>query len=364
MVIFKKKYFLIILLLCFSFQVWPQFSCKLIERYSAADQKEQVECRCCILSGGVNTSLAEKVAQNLGKKLGEVNLGKFNDGEVQVEIGENIRGGDIFIVQSTCKSTMSSINDNLMELFLMIRACKRAHAASVTAVIPYFGYARQDRKVKRRDPISASDISMLLEQAGADHVISIDLHCGQIQGFFHHAPFDELSASSIFVSYMAEKKLQNPVIISPDAGGVPRAKNFREKLGKGGILSGISMIIKQREKAGKVAEMDLVGSVKDSDVIIVDDICDTAGTLCRAASELKKHGAKKVYACITHPVFSSPAISRIAESEIDELIVTDTIPFREKMPKNIKQLSVASLLAQAIKCSHQGESMISLSGEK
>ena len=218
--------------------------------------------------------------------------------------------------------------------------------------------------MKRRDPISASDVSMLLEHAGADHVIAIDLHCGQIQGFFHHAPVDELAAAAIFVPYIAEKKLQNLVIVSPDAGGVSRAKNFKERLERYNISSSLSMIIKQRETAGKVAKMNLVGSVKDSDVIIVDDMCDTAGTLCRAALELKRQGAKKVYACITHPVFSPPAAKRIAKSEIDELIVTDTIPFREEMPKNIKQLSVASLIAQAIKCSHQGEVMTCLMREK
>jgi len=352
------------LFLCLSFNVYSQFSCKLLERYSTKNYKEEAECRCCILSGTANPELAQAVAQNLDIKLGKINVGRFNDGEVRVEIDENIRGGDIFIIQSTCPTIQSSINDNLMELFLIIRACKRASAASVTAIIPYYAYARQDRKMKRRDPISASDVSMLLEQAGANHVIAIDLHCGQIQGFFHNAPVDELAAAAIFVPYIAKKNMQNPVVISPDAGGVTRAKNYKERLAKYGVQASLSMIIKQRVTAGEVAKMDLVGSVAGCDAIIVDDMVDTAGTLCRAASELKRQGAKKVYACITHPVFSPPAIKRIAESDIDELIVTDTIPFREKMPTNIKQLSVASLIAQAIKCSHQGEVMTCLSGEK
>ena len=309
-----------------------------------------------LICGSVNKELGQTLADIMGITLTEAKLSRFNDGEVNLQIKETIRGCDVFLLQSTCSSVAYSVNDNLMELFLLIRACKRASARSITAIIPYFGYARQDKKIDSRVPISASDVSMLIERAGADHVISLDLHSGQIQGFYRDIPMDNLTTSKLFVPYIMQKKLSsNLVVVSPDAGGVGRAKELKEDLHQKGIDSNLAIIIKQRNEPGSIGKMNLVGDVKGADAIIVDDICDTAGTLCEAAAQLKKFGAKKVYACITHPVFSDLALERIGNSQIDELVVSDSIPFKNKVPKNIKQISIANLLAEAIeKCyTHQ-----------
>lgn len=311
-----------------------------------------------IFAGNACKDLAESVAQYLGIQLSKVQIDRYNDGEIKIKVEENIRNAEVFIIQSTCPSWTGSVNDNLMELFLLIRAMKRASAGPINVIIPYFGYARQDRKTESRVPISASDIAMLLETAGADHVIAVDLHCGQIQGFFHQAPVDNLYASPIFVRYFATKKdLVNPVVVSPDAGGVERAKKFIEGLQANKINSHLAMIVKQRAGAGVIEKMDLVGSVEGCDAIIVDDICDTAGTLVQAAKELKEYGARRVFACITHPVFSGPALERINQSELTELVVTDTIAIPDQVPNNITQLSIASLVAQAIEGTHSGASI-------
>jgi ribose-phosphate pyrophosphokinase len=313
-----------------------------------------------LFSGSGNPQLAKEVARLLEIEVSQAIVDRFNDGEIHIQILDNVRNCDVFILQSTCMSSHSTVNDNLMELFLMIRAIKRSSAKSITAVIPYFGYARQDRKMQGRVPISASDVAMLMEMAGADHVMAIDLHCGQIQGFFHQTPVDNLFASTLFVPYVARLGLYDPVIVSPDAGGVERAKLFIEGLQSLGIPSRMAIIVKQRAGAGAIDSMNLVGKVLGSDVVIVDDICDTAGTLVAAAKELKNQGARRVFACITHPLFSGPACTRIADSCLEELIVTNTIPLRGEVPSNIKQLSVAPLLAQAIYRIYHGESVSGL----
>lgn len=313
-----------------------------------------------LFSGSGNPELTKAVADCLGAEVSKATVSRFNDGEIRIQILENVRNCDVFILQSTCLTSNSTVNDNLMELFLMIRTMKRSSAKSVTAVIPYYGYARQDRKSSGRVPISASDVAMLLQLAGADHVLAIDLHCGQIQGFFHETPVDNLYASTIFVPYVAKLGLYDPVIVSPDAGGVERAKTFIEGLQSLGVPSKMAVIVKQRAEAGVVESMSLVGKVQGSDVVIVDDICDTAGTLVKAAQELKEHGARRVFACITHPLLSGPACERIAESCLEELVVTDTIPLRGDIPRNIKQLSVAPLLANAILRITKGESLSDL----
>lgn len=316
------------------------------------------ECGFKLFSGNATHALAERIAAHLDIPLSKAKVERFNDGEVKIQIEESIRNCDVYVLQSTCPTSTASVNDNIMELFLMVRAMKRASAKSVTAIIPYFGYARQDRKVKSRVPISASDISMLLEMAGVDHVISVDLHCGQIQGFFHKAPVDNLYASTIFVPYIAAKSdLRDPVVVSPDAGGVERAKQFLEGLTSYGINAQLAVIVKQRKEAGLVESMDLVGNVQNSDAIIVDDMCDTAGTLVKAAEELKQKGARRVFACITHPVFSGNALYKIEHSVIDEIVVADTIPLRALPPYNLTQISVAPLLAEAITRAHKGESI-------
>lgn len=302
-----------------------------------------------IFGGSSSKELAASIAHELHLELGKARVGRFNDGEIDIQLQENVRGKEVFVVQSTCRTGDASVNDSLMELFLMVRALKSASAKSVTAIIPYYGYARQDRKTAPQVPISASDIAMMLEDGGVDHVIAVDLHCGQIQGFFHDVPVDNLYASKIFVPYFASKELTNPVILSPDAGGVDRAKRFKERLAEQGVETSFGIIIKQRASAGVVGQMDLVGDVEGCDVIIVDDLCDTGGTLARAAEELKAFGARRVFACITHPVFSGQALKRLGSSAFTEVVVTDTIPHDTgTFPDNITRLSVAPLLAEVV----------------
>lgn len=311
-----------------------------------------------LFSGTTNLPLAEKIAKCLDMELSPVRISRFNDGEIKIKIDKNVRNTHVYIVQPICLTDKSSINDNLVELYLLVRTMKRSSAKSVTAVIPYYGYARQDRKTESRVPISASDIAMLLELAGADHIICVDLHCGQIQGFFHETTVDNLHAAPIFVRYFSSKKdLINPVVVSPDAGGVERAKKFIEGLNWHGVDAGLAVIVKQRAGAGVIEKMNLVGDVEGCDVIIVDDICDTAGTLVHAANELKNKGANRVFACITHPLFSGPALERVGSSCLTELVVTDTIPSRSHLPSNVVTLSIAPLIAEAIDRTHNGESI-------
>lgn len=313
-----------------------------------------------IFSGNATMDLAHKVADYLNIPLGKALVQKFNDGEIQIQIQENVRNRDVFIIQSTCPSEKQSINDNLMELFLLIRTMKRSSTGSITVVIPYYGYARQDRKTTPRVPISAADVAMLLEQAGVDRVLTVDLHCGQIQGFFRNAPVDNLYAASVFIPYLTGKDLQNVVVVSPDAGGVDRANKFLKQLEKNGVPADIAMISKQRAAAGVIGSMNLIGDVTNADAIIVDDMCDTGGTLVKAAQLLKDSGARRVFAVITHPVFSSNAMEKIGASVLEEMIIADTIPLRGKVPANITTISVAPLLGQAILRIQCGQSVSAL----
>jgi ribose-phosphate pyrophosphokinase len=311
-----------------------------------------------LFSGNASAPLAKAVAECLETTLSPVNVTHFNDGEIRIKVNENVRNKDVFLIQSTCTTDVGSVNDSIMELFLTIRTMKRASARKITAIIPYYGYARQDRKTESRVPISASDIAKLLEMAGADHVICVDLHCGQIQGFFHQIPVDNLFAAPIFVRYFSEKMhLVNPVVVSPDAGGVERAKKFIEGLARYCVDASLAVIVKQRASVGVIEKMNLVGSVEDCDAIIVDDICDTAGTLVLAAKELKENGARRVFAAITHPVFSGPALERISGSCLVELVVSDTIPAKAELPSNVVQLSIAPLIAEAIDRIYNGSSL-------
>lgn len=313
-----------------------------------------------LFSGNSNRALAEKIANYLNAPLGDVLVSKFNDGEIQISIKDSVRNKNVFILQSTCLSQKQSINDSLMELFLLVRTIKRASSTSITAVIPYYGYARQDRKTTGRVPISASDIAFMLELAGVDRVVTVDLHCGQIQGFFHYAPVDNLFASYMFASYFEGKDLQNITVISPDAGGVERAKKFMEHLAQKGLSAEMALISKQRAQAGVVASMTLIGEVKGKDAIIIDDLCDTGGTIIKAAELLKQEGANRVFVAVTHPVFSGKALENIGNSVIDEMIVTDTIPLRGTVPANIRCVSVAGLLGEAISRIHNGDSLSDL----
>jgi ribose-phosphate pyrophosphokinase len=305
-----------------------------------------------IFSGNSNPILAEKMSEKLEVPLGKARVTTFSDGETRVEIDENVRGMDVFIIQSTCPP----VNDNCMELLILIDAMKRASADRITAVIPYYGYARQDRKVAPRAPISAKLVADLITAAGADRILSMDLHAGQIQGFFN-IPVDNLFGTPVLFDYINENYQDNMVIVSPDAGGVERARAFGKRLG-----ASLAIIDKRREGPNESQIMNIIGDVKDKMVIILDDMIDTAGTVVKAADALEDEGATEVFACCTHAVLSGPAIERINNSNIKEVIVTDTISLHEKAIscKRIKVLSVSGLLSEAVRRIYYNDSVSSL----
>lgn len=305
-----------------------------------------------IFTGNANPVLAEKICRHLDIPLGRALVTTFSDGEIRVEIGENVRGRDVFLIQSTCPPA----NHNLMELLIMIDAVKRASARRITAVIPYFGYARQDRKVAPRVPITAKLVADLLTTAGAHRILTMDLHVGQIQGFFD-IPVDNLYASPLMIPYISKNFNHDLAIVSPDAGGVPRARAYAKRLG-----ATLGLIDKRRDAPGKAQAMNLIGDVAGKEVVILDDIIDTAGTLSEAAKVIINNGAKKIHACCTHAVLSGPAVGRIQDSQLNRLVVTDTIPLKEEAQncQKIIQLSISNLLARAILGIHQEDSISSL----
>ncbi len=308
-----------------------------------------------LFAGNSNPALAQAVCEHLERKLSEATVGRFSDGEIQVAIGENVRGLDTYIIQSTC----SDANVNLMELLIMTDALKRASAGSITAVMPYYGYARQDRKVTPRVPITAKLVADLIEAAGITRVVSMDMHAGQIQGFFN-IPFDHLYAAPVLLEHMRRRfdgQAEDVVIVSPDAGGVERARAYSKRLG-----STLGMIDKRRTKPNVAEIMNVVGDVAGKVAVILDDMIDTAGTLTQAANALVDKGAKRVFAYATHPVLSGPALERIVRSPIEELVVSDTIPLQPAAlacPK-IKVVTVSKLFAEAIRRIHQADSLSSL----
>ena len=309
--------------------------------------------RLVVFAGNSNLELARDICRHIGVKLGEAELKTFSDGEIQVEIRENVRGKDVFVLQSTC----SPVNDNLMELLLMIDAFKRSSAQRITAVIPYYGYARQDKKVAPRVPISAKLTADLIETAGANRIITMDLHAGQIQGFFN-VPVDNLFAAPVLLQYMRGNfSGGNTVIVSPDAGGVERARAFAKRLN-----AFLAIIDKRREAPNKAEAMNVVGDVEGKTVVILDDMVDTAGTLTQGAEALRERGASEIHACCSHAVLSGPAVDRINDSEIQTIVVTNTIPLRAnaKGSQKIRVLSVSKLLAEAIHRCHTGSSVSSL----
>jgi ribose-phosphate pyrophosphokinase len=305
-----------------------------------------------LFAGRANLALAEEICRYLNMELGKAVVKTFSDGEVMVEIGENVRGKDVYVIQPTC----SPVNHNLMELLIMIDALRRASARRITAVIPYYGYGRQDRKVAPRVPITAKLVADLITAAGARRVLAMDLHAGQIQGFFN-IPVDHLFAAPVLLSYVREHFQNDIVMVSPDAGGVERARAYARRLD-----AGLAIIDKRREGPNEAKAMHIIGDVAGKTAIIVDDMVDTAGTLTQAAGALATDGAKKVYACCTHPVLSGPAIERLSASPIDQLIVTNTIPLSEAARgcRRITQLSVAPLLGEAIRRIHEEDSVSSL----
>ena len=305
-----------------------------------------------IFAGNSNLALARDICGHLSVPLGSANVKSFSDGEIMVEIGENVRGRDVYLIQSTCAPS----NDNLMELLIMADALKRASAASITAVIPYFGYARQDRKVAPRTPITGKLVADLLSTSGMDRILTMDLHAGQIQGFFD-IPVDHLYAAPVLLEDVQSRFKERVVIVSPDAGGTERARAFAKRLD-----AGLAIIDKRRSGPNVSEVMHIIGDVKDQVCIIVDDMIDTAGTLCHAADALKAEGARQVYAYATHPVLSGPALERISNSCLEEVVVSDTIPCAEKLEScpNLRQLPVSKLLAEAIRRIHSDDSVSSL----
>lgn len=301
-----------------------------------------------IFAANSNKELAQKIADQLGLPLSKCEVGTFSDGEIAVSVGETVRGSDVFVIQSTC----TPVNNNLMELLIMIDAMKRASAGRITAVIPYFGYARQDRKSKSRDPISAKLVADLITTAGADRVLTMDLHAAQIQGFFD-IPLDHLVGMPILAKHFEQENLDNLVVVSPDLGSVNRARTFANRLD-----APIAIIDKRRPKPNVSEIMNIIGDIKDKNVLIIDDIIDTAGTLCNAANALKERGAKSVRACATHGILSGPAVERIRDSVIEELVLLDTIPLTaEKTLDKIQVETVAPIFAQAIQRIYSDQSV-------
>ena len=305
-----------------------------------------------ILSGNSNIQLAQAICKGLDISLGKANVKKFSDGEILVEIEDNVRGMDVFVVQSTC----TPVNRSLMELLIMMDAIKRASAERITAVIPYYGYARQDRKVAPRVPITAKLVADLITTAGANRILTVDLHAGQIQGFFN-IPVDHLYSAPVMVEFIKEKYTDNLVIVSPDAGGVERARAFAKRLG-----SNLAIIDKRRPQPNESNIMNIIGDIEGKTALLLDDMVDTAGTLTQSANALIEKGATKVVACCTHPVLSGQAVEKINQSALQDLVVTDTIPLTKEAQScsKIVVLSVAELLGEAIKRIHSNDSVSSL----
>jgi ribose-phosphate pyrophosphokinase len=304
-----------------------------------------------LFTGTANRALAQEIAEYLRVPLGDAEVSRFSDGEVFVQVNENVRGGDVFLVQPTCPP----VNDTLMELLVMIDAFKRASANRITAVLPYYGYARQDRKVQPRVPITAKLVADLLQAAGTTRVLALDLHAGQIQGFFN-IPVDHLFAAPVMIDYLGKKELRDPVIVSPDAGGVERARAIAKRLN-----AGLAIIDKRREGPNVAVVMHLIGDVRDRDAVVIDDMIDTAGTLVQAVGALERGGARRILACGVHPVLSGPAIERIKASPLEETIVTNTIPVPpDKRAARVTVLTVAPLLGEAIRRIHNEESVSTL----
>ncbi len=307
-----------------------------------------------LFTGNANPMLAESIARHAGIGLGKITVGHFSDGEVHLEIGENVRGRDVYILQSTCAPS----NDNLMELLVMIDAMRRASAGRITAVIPYLGYSRQDRRPRSaRVPITAKVVANMITSVGVDRVLTVDLHADQIQGFFD-IPMDNVYASPVLLGDLWKHKYPEMIVVSPDVGGVVRARALAKRLDD----ADLAIIDKRRPKPNQAEVMNIIGDVDGRTCAIIDDMVDTAGTLCHAASALKDHGASKVVAYCTHPVLSGPALDRIGDSALDELVVTDTIPLSEEASQcdRIRQLSVAGLLAESIRRVSSGESLSSM----
>ena len=304
-----------------------------------------------IFSGSANRQLADEIAGCIGVPLGQSEVTRFSDGEISIYIKESVRGSNVYLIQPICPP----VNENMMELLILIDALKRASAKSVNVVIPYYGYARQDRKTRARDPITAKLVADLLTAAGAGRIVAMDLHAGQIQGFFD-IPFDHLTAIPILANYFNSKKIDNGIVVSPDLGGLTRARQMADRL-----ALPIAVIDKKRVAPNKAEIMNVIGKVRNKTAILVDDIIDTAGTIVQGAEELVNQGVREVYACCTHPVFSGPALARLGDSPIKQVVYTNTIPVKPEIEgEKFKVLSVASLIGEAIVRIHEERSVSEL----
>jgi ribose-phosphate pyrophosphokinase len=304
-----------------------------------------------LFTGNANPALAKEISENIGIPVGKAGVGKFSDGEIAINIEESVRGADVFVIQPVCPP----VNDNLMELLILMDALKRASADRITAVIPYYGYARQDRKTKARDPITAKLVADLISAAGADRILTMDLHAAQIQGYFN-IPVDHLLGAPILAEYFIGKEMRDAVVVSPDVGSVSRARYFADMMNLP-----IAIVDKRRPKANVAEVMNVIGDIQNKNVILIDDIIDTGGSITEAANAMKKLGAREIYACCTHAVFSGPAIQRIRESVISEMVILNTIPLpEEKALDKIKALSVAPIFAEAITRIYEGLSVSKL----
>ncbi len=304
-----------------------------------------------LFTGNANPGLAKEISENIGIPVGRAGVGKFSDGEIAINIEESVRGADVFVIQSVCPP----VNDNLMELLILMDALKRASADRITAVIPYYGYARQDRKTKARDPITAKLVADLISTAGAGRVLTMDLHAAQIQGYFN-IPVDHLLGAPILAEYFIKKQMRDAVVVSPDVGSVARARYFANMMNLP-----IAIVDKRRPKANVSEVMNVIGDIQDKDVVLIDDIIDTGGSITEAANAMKRLGAREIFACCTHAVFSGPAINRIEESMIKEMVILDTIPLSSgKASQKITTLSVASIFAEAITRIYEGLSVSKL----
>ncbi len=311
----------------------------------------QIDGRLKIFSGSANRPLAREIADCIGISLGKAELSRFSDGEITLNIKESVRGYSVFLIQPIC----NPVNENIMELLVLMDAVRRASAKSVNAVVPYYGYARQDRKTRARDPITAKLVADLITAAGADRVVAMDLHAGQIQGFFN-IPFDHLTAIPILAKYFQEKEIFNGVVVSPDLGGVTRARQLADRLGMP-----IAVIDKKRPAPNRSEVMNIIGRVRNKAAILMDDIIDTAGTIVQGAEALLDKGVREVYACCTHPVFSGPALERLGGAPLKEVVYTNTIPVQDGLPADkFRALSVASLIGEAIVRIHEERSVSEL----
>jgi ribose-phosphate pyrophosphokinase len=316
-----------------------------------AAKRSGLSSELAVVSGNAHLELAREISRDLGVPLSDSLVGRFSEGEIRVKINDNVRGKDVFVVQPTCPPT----NDNLMELLIMVDALRRASARRVTAVIPFYGYARQDRKDQPRVPITAKLVANLITTAGAQRVLTMDLHAGQIQGFFD-IPLDHLYAVPVFEQYIRRKRLKELVVVSPDVGGIKMARAYAKRL-----TAGLAIVDKRRDSPESTEVMHILGEIKGKTCLLVDDLIATGSSLVEAAGALERNGATAVYACVTHPILSGPAINRIASSCLKELIVANTIPIaREKRHPKITVLSVASLLSEAIRRIHYEQSISSL----